>query len=504
MGLPDHLAGLSSPAAYPHAVNGVKLVETNIAWVLLTGELAYKIKRPVKLAFLDIRSSERRKFLCEEEVRLNRRFAPSFIGVSCRLPQAPMAHASAGTEEVIEHAVCMRQFESADQLDHLLERGGVSLEDMSVFGRTLGAIHEQLPRVVSADSFGTSSAVKTGVLENLRQCVQISGRVRAQADVRSLEPLFVRRLAALERDIDARREAGKVRECHGDLHSGNVARYGGRLIAFDCLEFEPAFRWIDVAEEIAFLYMDVVTQSHQSHATAFLNGWLAQTGDYGACRLLGLYAAHRAVVRAKVAALRSENDSYASYVRATRRFLESAQPRLVLMRGLSGSGKSWLASRLAPELGAVLVRSDVERKRMAGLAEVSSSASGLQSGLYSPDSTARLYGRLAECARDVLSGGLSVIVDATFLMRRDRALLSAVAAECHASVTLIDCVAPDAVLESRIQSRAAEAKDASEADLSVLRWQQVNAEPLSDDESLDVLTADTTRDLLDQELPWHL
>lgn len=492
MGLPDHLAGLLTPS--------VELIETNIAWLLLTGERVYKIKRPVKLPFLDMRSAERRRFLCAEEVRLNRRFAPELYLDVVPITSTAEGVRIGGSGEVIEHAVCMRRFAAADQLDRLLNRHAVTLEEMATFGRGLARIHEGLPRIDAAESFGRASAVREVMLENVRQCAQLSKRQGTEEEVRALEPLIIRALDSTAALMNDRRANGSVRECHGDLHTRNVARHGDKLIAFDCLEFEPAFRWIDVAEEIAFLYMDVLAEGHIAHATAFLNGWLAESGDFGACRLVRLYAAHRALVRAKVAAMQPDAELNSSYIRTARALLDDSRPRLVLMRGLSGSGKSWLAARLAPVLGAVLIRSDVERKRMAGLHESASSASGLQSGLYSPEATANLYARLAECARDVLEGGLSAIVDATFLMRKDRASLATVAAECGIPVTLIDCQAPVAVLESRIQRRAQAGKDASEADLSVLRWQQTHAEPIDDRERLQIIEADTTRDSLAEEL----
>lgn len=492
MGLPDHLAGLLTP--------GIELIETNIAWVLLTGDRVYKIKRPVKLPFLDLRSAERRRFLCDEEVRLNRRFAPDLYLDVVPITSGPGGARIGGDGEVIEHAVCMRRFSGEDQLDQLLGRGAVTVEEMAAFGRRLAAIHEGLPRVDASESFGRASFVRKVMLENVRQCVQVSDRLGSGKEIGSLEPLLTLALDATAALIDARRDGGHVRECHGDLHSRNVARFERELIAFDCLEFEPAFRWIDVAEEIAFLYMDVLSQQHLAHATAFMNGWLAESGDFGACRLVRLYGAHRAVVRAKVEALQPNAELQGAYVRTARALLGVAHPQLVLMRGLSGSGKSWLAAQLAPELGAVLIRSDVERKRMAGLQESASSSSALRSGLYSPEASASLYSHLAECARDALEGGFSVIVDATFLMRQDRASLLAVGSECAIPVTLIDCQAPASVLESRIQRRATEGRDASEADLAVLRWQQSHAEPIANEEPARVIEADTTRASLTEEL----
>jgi uncharacterized protein len=269
------------------------------------------------------------------------------------------------------------------------------------------------------------------------------------------------------------------------------------------VEFEPAFRWIDVADEVAFLLMDLESLQRRVHAHAFLSGYLAQSGDFAACRLLEIYKAHRALVRAKVIALSSmelseplqiasARNQYAAYLACASNSLQNNRPSLILMSGVSGSGKTWLATRLAPILRAVHLRSDVERKRLAGRGELERSTSGIQQGLYSHEATEAVYGHLLVCARYVLEGGYTALVDATFPTREQRASFRAMASQLEVPVCIVHCRAERSVLEARVVERYERGDDASEADLSVLDWQQALFEPIGADEQIPVVEADTS------------
>jgi predicted kinase len=253
------------------------------------------------------------------------------------------------------------------------------------------------------------------------------------------------------------------------------------------MEFEPAFRWIDVAEEVALLVADLRARGHARHAYAFLSGYLAQSGDFGLCRVLDLYKGHRALTRAKVAALEGARSDHDAQLGEACRSLTPKSPLLVLVTGLSGSGKTWLARRLAPDLGAIHLRSDVERKRLAGLAEHADSRSATGAGLYSAENSERIYAHLAQCAEGVLAGGYPAIVDATFLRRSQRALFVALARRMSVRLQVVHCDAPASLLRNRIEERYAAGGDASEADLAVLDWQLQQCEPIDSAEALDVV-----------------
>jgi uncharacterized protein len=495
--LPEHLSGLLEPASYPHPVRGVELLQTPISWVLLTGDYAYKIKRPVCYPFLDMRDGQRRLELCREELRLNRRFTTALYLDVCPIVQRDSKARMGGTGEVLEHAVRMRQFPRTEELDRLLEAGRSEAGELRDFGGALAGIHATLPRAMEGARWGDPAAVCAAITSNLDQTGALGADRFGTHRVALLRPAILAGLAALTPWMGARRAAGFVRECHGDLHCGNVVRWDGALHAFDCLEFDPALRWIDPAQEIAFLLADLTARNAAAHAHAFISGYLAHSGDYGACRGIALYMAHCALVRAKVMALAADERAAArigfpEFADAAEQSLAPRHPVLVVMMGLSGSGKSVLAAQLAPLLGAIHLQSDLERKRLAGMAPGQRSDSGVAADLYAPQLTDGVYAHLARSAQEMLAGGWSVIVDATFATRARRAMLADVAARCGAPLRVLACHAPVEVLRERVTRRAAAGADASEADVPVLEWQLRHAEALRADEGLPVVDVDTS------------
>jgi uncharacterized protein len=491
--LPDHLAALLHPRAYPHPVVGPTLIETHVSWVLLTGEFAYKIKRPVCFPFIDLRSLERRGYFCREELRLNRRFASQLYLEVCAITTLQGEARIGGAGEVTEYAVKMRQFPREEELDNLLAHARIGCDELATFGRELASIHASLPVALPPDSWGDPQRIRDGVLKNVEECAQASEVFERASAVRELQPELEERLSAAVSCMSDRRAVGRVRECHGDLHCANIVRLQSRLVAFDCMEFEPAFRWIDVAEEVAFLLADLEAQQRPLHAQAFLDGYLAASGDYQACRLLPLYKAHRALVRAKVVALSKTGARarHLAYLDCAALALRGGRPILILMSGLSGSGKTWLAERLAPVFGAVHVRSDVERKRLAGLAARSRSGAAPGEGIYSKDFSRVAYKHLAAAAEDVIAGGINVIVDATFSRRDDRNVFRELAGRLSVTICLVHCQAPQEVLVSRIVERQRGGTDPSEADTTILDWQRERWEPIAADERWTVIAAET-------------
>jgi aminoglycoside phosphotransferase family enzyme/predicted kinase len=497
---PDHLHALRYPRAYPHPVRAVDLIETHISWVLLTGRFAYKIKRPVHYSFIDLRRAAQRRQLCHEEVRLNRRFASElYIGVRAIRRRRGEARIG-GTGRIIEHAVRMRQFTRADQLDALLEARRIEPRELETFGGDLARVHERLPAARTRHQWGRPATQVAGIRHNAAECVRAAEALGDATDVRGLEASLEAWSEASLPLLERRFAAGRVRECHGDLHAGNIVRRGARLLPFDCLEFNPALRWIDVADEVCFLLADLEARRRPLHAQAFLGGYLSASGDYQACLLAPVFRAHRALVRAKIIALtalasgtaraapRITRRYFERYLECAHRALAPSRPALVLMCGLSGSGKTWLAQRLAPALQAVHLRSDIERKRMAGLAPLARSASAVAGGLYTREATAAVYSRLAECATDTLAGGYTTIVDATFAAAGNRARFRALAARLGLDLQVVYCHAPHRVLESRIHRRTRTA-DPSEADLEVLHWQEKHFTPPAAHEADAILDA---------------
>ncbi len=496
---PQRYASLLAATAFPHSVTTIEVLETHISWVILTGEFAYKIKRPVQSPFVDFRTLEAREYFCREELRLNRRFTRELYVDVCRVVWRDGAAFLFGDGEVLDYAVRMRQFDPRQELGQLVERSAVTAAELAAFGEALAAVHADLPVIQRAEEV---AHVRTVLLDNARQCAAAAPPSLAA----TIDRCAIALAATIERlaeSIASRAREGRVRECHGDLHMSDVARVDQRLVAFDCLEFEPAFSQIDVAQELAFLSMDLSVHGRRDLATTFLNAWLARSGDLGALELLDLFEAHRAMVRAKVCGLNVTRalPQEAVVLRwrqqrcidHARECLEPREPTLVVMHGLSGSGKSWLAQRLAPELNAAIIRSDVERKRLAGIAVDARSDSAVAGGIYSEANSARVYGRLLTCARSVLRGRRNVIVDAAFLTRADRAAFAALAAEAPCRGFLIACEASAAEIERRVLQREQTGRDASEAGIEVLAWQRRSIDPVSEREGLRLLRVDTSR-----------
>ena len=502
---PDLADRLLAPEAYPHAVvTPIRVVETHISRVLLTGAYAYKIKKPVRLSFLDYSTLARRRACCEEEVRLNRRYAADlYLGVSavCGSLAAPRID---GNGEPIEYAVRMRQFDRHDELGALLAARGVTAAELAALGEHVARFHASAAPVVATRTYGTAGALRKIILDNFASLRSLPEAAQWQTTVRALEQWVEsthERLAGL---IGTRRDSGFVRECHGDLHCGNVVRWEGALTPFDGIEFDPALRFIDVANDIAFLTMDLAMHDRNDLRRAVLQAWTQTLGDFGGLPLLPYFETYRALVRAKVAALRATQEQPGSQERSLEcgtasRYLGWAAERarrpppcLVLTCGLSGSGKTSLARAVAAPLDALHVRSDIERKRIAGLGPLDDSQSPPDGGIYSRDFTERTYARLLDCAANALQGGENVIVDAAFLKRDERRDMLSLAQRMAVRCAILHCVAPLVVLRERLESRSRSGGDASEAGVAILARQPGYWQEFDDEERARVVAVDTT------------
>lgn len=497
------LAALARPDAYPHAAPTVARVDTHISWVFLAGEFAYKLKKPVNFGFLDFSTLERRHVLCQEELRLNRRFSPELylevVPVTCREGR----YAFGGDGEIVEYAVKMRRFADDARLDRVARRGGLTHALLDAMCDQIAAAHRAAASATADSEYGLPRGIHHWFTENFDH---IRPRLSQAADRMAVERIARWGETAFERlraTLDARRRDGFVRECHGDLHLGNLVEVGDRVRLFDCIEFNPELRWIDVMSDVAFLYMDLLDQGLQGAARRFLNRYLQATGDYAGLVVMPYYFVYRALVRAKVAVLRlsregdtagdaSARDECRSYLALAERLINRARGQLMITHGLSGSGKSTLAAQLVERTGAVQIRSDVERKRLFGFDALAVTGSVVDAGLYGPDAGRRTYERLAEAARAALAGGFSAIVDATFLAGAQREAFAALAAAADTDFLILDFKAPESELRARVGARLRAGGDASEADQAVLEAQLRRAEPLTGAERASCVAFDTT------------
>ncbi|HNB06000.1 MAG TPA: AAA family ATPase [Thauera aminoaromatica] len=495
---------LRRPGVLPGSEGGVELIETHISWVLLAGEHAWKLKKPLDLGFLDFSTPQRRREACEAELRLNRRTVPEIYEAVVAVRGSPEAPRLDGGGEPFDWLLRMRPFDQSGLLSRLLDEGRLAPALFDRLARHVAEFHAAAAVAVPGGGYGDAAAVHAPVRQNFAQMrehldpgvhadlLAMLARVEAWAEAQyaALAPVFAVRLAE-----------GRVRECHGDLHLGNLVVLDGEPRLFDAIEFSAELRWTDVVADVAFLVMDLQARGRPELGWRFLNAWLERCGDYAGLRVLPYYLSYRAMVRAKIAAIRAsqlDGAARSESVDECRRYLALAEaqrapgaPALLVACGVAGAGKTSQSQALVEAGGVIRVRADVERKRLAGLAAEATSGSGLGGGLYTPEATARTYARLAVLARAVLEAGRPVLVDATFLKRAQRTAFAGLAQELGVPFAILAFDAPEDVLRARVRARRAAGDDASEADEAVLEAQLRSREGFDAEELARVLPIDT-------------
>jgi len=499
---------LQCPAVWPDPVDRIELIETHASWVLLAGDTALKIKKPVDFGFLDFSTLQRRRHFCEEEIRLNRRTAPMIYRDVVEISGTPEKPEIGGTGAAIEYAVRMHRFDPGAGFDRLLSDGQLTTADIDDLAKQLAALHREAAVAPPDGRYGTWRAVAEPMLDNFDSLAAHIAGPRLLA----LRRWTVDQLHRLNPVIEQRLQHGFVRECHGDAHLGNVARIDDRATLFDCIEFNPEFRWTDVVCDLAFTVMDLRDRGAEALAWRLLDVWLAESGDYDGLRLLPLYTVYRAMVRAKVQALRLAEDEIdraavlaqvGALLDLAERIRDEQRPALLITHGLSGSGKSWLAERLVLKCGLIRIRSDIERKRLHGLDPHSRGGAGLDAGIYSADASRHTYRRLLDLVLPALETGIPVLLDAAFLKQAQREPFAQLARALGVPFAILECRADPATLTQRVEARARSGNDPSDADLTVLENQQTTAEPLAATEQASALTIDTVRpDAVERAAAW--
>jgi len=462
----DVIDFLSRPSSYGAAVERVEIIETHASLVFLAGDRAYKLKRAVKYSYLDFSTAERRRGSCEAELRLNRRTAPELyleVRALIRGAQGELAFGNAGP--AVDWIVVMRRFDQVLVFDELAKTGRLSASSMTELTDQIAAFHQSAERRPDHGSAAALAAVvetNDGCLRAAREAGLSSARI---AEVRqgSLE-----RLAAVGAVLDRRRVEGKVRRCHGDLHLRNVCLFENRPTLFDCLEFSEELASIDILYDLAFLLMDLEHRGLGDFASLVLNRYLDLTGEDDGLPAMPLFLSSRAAIRAHVTATALERTAGSGakpamaaearrYLDLSAQFLRPRSCRLVAIGGLSGTGKSTLAAALAPCLGARVLRSDVIRKQLFGVALETK----LPASAYVPQASHRVYETLRRRARDALQAGYSVIIDAVSLKPEERQSFAAIAAAAAVPFSGLWLEAPAPTMDRRLQARRNDASDAS-------------------------------------------
>jgi aminoglycoside phosphotransferase family enzyme/adenylate kinase family enzyme len=498
---------LQNPQLYDHPVDQFEVIETHISWVLLTGEYVYKIKKPVDFGFLDFSTLEKRHYFCQEEIRLNRRLAPQlYLDVVrlCGTEQQPVIN---GDGPVLEYAVRMKQFPQETQLDRLLTTQGLDNTLMDKLAQTVASFHLAIDSAPADSVFGDLEHIREPVMENFSHIRASLHDERITQLLTRIEHWTTAQLETLTPAIQQRKANGFIRECHGDMHLRNIAVWNDDIVIFDCIEFNKNFYWIDVISEIAFLIMDLEDRKQQARATRFLNCYLEITGDYAGLLLLNFYKVYRAMVRAKVDALRAAQeqagapayhesvDDCLQYLQLAEHYLHPAAPCLLINHGMSGSGKSYVSRLLLEKIPAIQLRSDVERKRLFSATSKITTASEVEQGIYTPEATKRTYQVLVNIATELLSAGYTVIIDAANLKRYQREQFTGLASALNKPYFILDYTADLDTLRERITQRAAEASDPSDATLQVLEHQLQSREAFGADEEPFVIHVQTDKAL---------
>ena len=495
------IAALRDGECFDHPTDTIVLLQTHISYVLLTGTYAYKIKKAVSLPFLDFSTLAFRKHYCEEELRINRRLAPELYLDVVPITGTQQAPRMNGDGKAIEYAVKMIQFPDADRLDRVAERGELGNVQIRALGRKIADFHDAVAVADGRAPFADSERLRGEVMENFNTLSAQALPENVLSLLENLRSWSARSLVDLGAQFRARKQAGKVRECHGDMHLANMALLEGQITIFDALEFNENLRWIDVQSELAFLAMDLDYRALPGLGWLLVSAYLEGTGDYVGLRVFRHYKVYRAMVRAKVAALRARQcqagtpeheEAVAELVSHVELANECLQPSertpLIITHGLSGSGKSRLCERLLQTLGAVCVRSDVERQRLARAGEIPADA------LYSSPGITQTYEALASRARMIIECGYPAIVDATFLKHHHRLRFLDLAKELRVPFVILSLGAPAGTLEARIANRQGQADNVSEATLDVLRQQRDDLEELNPEEREAAIVLDSETD----------
>ncbi|HWE35939.1 MAG TPA: AAA family ATPase [Isosphaeraceae bacterium] len=475
------IAALADPSAYPDPIGAgaVEVRQTHISAVFLAGPFAYKVKKPLDLGFLDHTTLDRRRHACDEEVRLNRRLAPTvYLGV------VPITEDATGVRvedagEVVDWAVKMARLPDEATLRARLGCGELDASHLEALARRLADFHAGAEGGPAVAAFGRFDVVAGNALDNFDQAAAHVGATLSRAVFDRLRGLTESALTRLRPTIEARADRGMPRDGHGDLRLDHVYLFPDReppadLVVIDCIEFHERFRCADPVADVAFLVMDLVAHGRRDLARAFADAYLRAAGDPEGRALLPFYNAYRAAVRGKVEGIAhfepelAEADRAAALARARARWLlglgeleePSRRPCLVLVGGLPGTGKSTLARGLAARAGFDVIRSDLVRKELAGLGPDRVAAASFGAGIYSPEWTERTYAECARRAEGLLFDGRRVLVDASFRAASSRRMLLELGTRWGVPALFLLCQADPAAVRGRLDRRTGDASDA--------------------------------------------
>ncbi|MBW2432433.1 MAG: AAA family ATPase [Deltaproteobacteria bacterium] len=487
----DIFKAMSRPDFYPHAADKIEQRDTIISKVFLTGQFAYKIKKPVDLEYLDFTALDSRKHYCEQELILNQRLAPDIYLAVVPITFDNGQYQLDGSGTAIEYAVKMRQLSERLSMRNLMRRGKLDRESIDALALKLADFYQQGADDKKINIFGSWHTIWSNCEENFRQAEPFVGEIiddhKFQIIRAATRAFMIRRIALFERRVEQQR----IRDCHGDLRSGHIYFSDGIQI-IDCIEFNDRFRYADVTSDLAFLAMDIDFEGHPETARKLINDYVDYTKDRELFILLDFYKCYRAWVRAKVNCFRLQQNNDADHdtpgrIRKAKRYVDLAyryavqftRPTIWVICGLPASGKSTIAGELAKILKIVVLRSDAVRKALFGLDPEEPQIEAFEEGIYSKEVSSHTYAKLLLLAQEEVKKGGSVILDATYTSENQRDGVLCLAKDMDANIIFVECVAPYQTLKKRLIEREA-AVALSDARLQHLKQFRSRFEPLAE------------------------
>jgi uncharacterized protein len=498
--LPELIQQMLTPEFYPHPVKTpIQLMQTHASAVLLTGEFAYKLKKPVNFGFLDYSTLEKRQHFCQEELRLNQRGAKELYLEVVSIAKQDNQYQLGSEGEIVDYAVKMVQFPQEALLSNMFETGTITAADIEEMGRVIADFHANAQTNRYISSFGSIERIKQSIDDNYLQTEKYIGRAQTQQQFTETTAYTDRFLSEHPQLFCDRIVGGCIRECHGDLHLRNICRWHDKILLFDCIEFNEPFRFVDTMYDVAFVVMDLEARGRKDLANRFLNTYAEQTGDWAGLQVLPMYLSRQAYVRAKVtsfllddpgisieeraAAMKTAGD----YYRQAWEYTRPRQGRLIMLSGRSGSGKSTLGKQIALELGGVQLRSDAVRKHLGGIPLMSRG----DDRLYTPEMTANTYQGVLTLGSKLAAQGFTVILDAKYDRQSLRAAVIDLARDERIPLQILHCTAPAEVLRERLAQRTGDIADAT---VDLIASQQAAWEDFTPAERSYVTTVDTTQE----------
>ena len=484
---------MTRPDFYPHRPQKVEVVQTHISYVFIAGDFVYKVKKPVNFGFLDFTTLDKRKFYCEEELRLNKRLAPSIY-----LDVVPIGRDNAGrltlggVPDIVEYAVLMKKLPLDKMLKILLARGKADVDVMDAVAEKIARFHQEAQTGGRIDEMGSASVIRHNHEENFAQTEKYIDVTLSPFQHAFLKAYAEKFIASNTNLLAKRVTEHKIRDCHGDLHLEHIC-VADEIMVFDCIEFNERFRFADVAAEVAFLTMDLDYNGYFSQSVDFTNSYLKYSRDEDLRALLNFYRCYYAFVRGKVTSFRLDQKEMPQTERAeihriASKYFDLAcnyasrleKPALILTAGLIGSGKSYQARSLAAQLGAEVIRTDVLRKELLQIAPTEKHHESFGQGIYADDTSRKTYEKAFELAADKIGRGIPVILDASFRCRSDRTMAVDMARKLGVAFYVIECTCPDDVVKIRLEKRMLDPDNPSDGRLEILQEQKKQYEAVTE------------------------